>query len=437
MHSEFNMMKHTKTVFIAGVLLLIVYLFVLSFFFEKQRLSYHLWILLPSLIVMGFLGYAGLALMKNRGNEDNHQTEDVAVLKGLVSDGIIELNEELRIVGFNLAAEELTGWKAEYVLNKKCFDVFQGVDGEGKKICTPETCRLAECFCRNGAPPEYEMEVTLKDGVTRYFHFHSVICRKDEKKSAIMVIKDISKSKEFDVLRQDFIDSVSHELRTPITTIKAYATTMRHPKANFDKATIDNYLHIISGESDRLANIIENILKASKFSSDKLILNIKAISIDPLFEEAVKKVASISSKHTVTLMVKSHPRVFADVEQIRYVFEHLLANAVKFSPDGGTISVQMEEDQKDVVAISIEDQGIGIPFNQQKKIFETFHKIDIGTTKKIYSVGMGLFIVKKIIEAHGGIIWVESTPGEGSRFTFTLQRVKDAPQQVAEDTEKE
>ncbi len=214
---------------------------------------------------------------------------------------------------------------------------------------------------------------------------------------------------------------MTHELRTPLTTIRAYIETMRHPKATFDRGTLTDFLSIISQESDRLSKVIDNILEASRVSNT-VELQREIVSLDPLFEDAMKALAGLTEKHTLELRVTSHPKVFADPEQIRYVLKHLLSNATRFSPDGGTISIQMEEDLKDVVAISIEDEGLGIPFNQQKKIFETFHRIDVGTTKKIYSIGMGLFIVKKIIEAHGGIIWVESSPGKGSKFSFTLPR---------------
>jgi PAS domain S-box-containing protein len=353
--------------------------------------------------------------------------ERFELLLRCTTDGIFTLDEELRIMDFNPAAEEITGWRAEEVLRRVCYEIFQGCDERGNIICNKERCTLLRKSDSEEGPREYEMSVRLKDGVVKHLRFQPLVIEGKSKLITMMLFRDISKMREFEMLRQDFMDSMSHELRTPITTIKAYIATMRHPKANFDKETLDGFLQIINQESDRLSKIIDNILEAAKISAKRLELELRPLELRPLFHEAVRTVKESSDIHAFEMEITSNPWVIADIKQMRYVLNHLLHNAIRFSPEGGRISIFLEEDHKDVVAVSVQDEGIGIPFNQQKKIFETFHRIDVGTTKKIYSVGMGLFIVKKIVEAHGGIIWVESSPGKGSKFTFTLPRAHEEP----------
>jgi len=348
-------------------------------------------------------------------------SEREKALLNSISDGYLSLDSDMRIRYFNRAAEEITGWKSEEVISRVCYDVFCGVNVHGDRICCKERCEVLNCYLNKKLPSEYELTTRLKDGVIKHIRFIPSSEPCGEGFNTIIVFQDLSSHQEYKELRQDFMDSMTHELRTPLTTIKAYIVTLRHPRATFDNETMKDFLSIISQESDRLSKVIDNILEASRVSNS-VELNREIVSLDPLFEDAMKNITGLSDKHRLELRVTSHPKVFADPEQIKYILKHLLCNAARFSPDGGTISIQMEEDLKDVVAISIEDEGLGIPFNQQKKIFETFHRIDVGTTKKIYSIGMGLFIVKKIIEAHGGIIWVESSPGKGSRFSFTLPR---------------
>jgi PAS domain S-box-containing protein len=357
-------------------------------------------------------------------------TPDDDKFEGLLkctADGVFTLDEELRIVDFNPAAEEITGLKAEEVLQKTCYEIFQGCDERGDLICNKEKCTVLRYIDSAENLREYDMSVRLKDGVIKHLRFLPTIMENRSRFTTLMVFRDISKMREFEMLRQDFMDSMSHELRTPITTIKAYIATMRHPRADFDKETINGFLQIINNESDRLSKIIDNILEASKISAKRLDLELRTIELKPLFHEAVRSARGSSDLHTFEVEIRSNPMVIADIKQMDYVLSHLLHNAIRFSPDGGRISIFLEEDHKDVVAVSVQDEGIGIPFHQQKKIFETFHRIDVGTTKKIYSVGMGLFIVKKIIEAHGGIIWVESSPGRGSKFTFTLPLAHEEP----------
>lgn len=345
-----------------------------------------------------------------------------------MSDGCFTLDETFSIRFFNESAEEITGWKRENVLGKKCFEIFQGFTG-GKPLCSAGSCPVCKAL-QNGSSERfsYDLKVPLRDNVMKTLRFKSEIFRDSltEKPFVTAVFQDCTKAREFEALRQDFMDSMSHEFRTPLSTIKAYTATLRHPKADFGREVRDSFLGIIDAEASKLSGIVDTILDASRISRNRLELHVAIIKIKHFIGEAIENI-DISDRHRIYLTGNEASQVFGDAAQLRYVLEHLLKNAVKFSPDGGDIRICVEDGGKDMVIVSIEDEGIGIPFDQQKRVFENFFKIDVGTTKKIYSVGMGLFIVKKIIEAHGGIIWVESVPGRGAKFMFSLPRAHDMP----------
>ncbi|MDQ7823239.1 MAG: ATP-binding protein [Candidatus Eremiobacteraeota bacterium] len=427
MSPERSLLKRIRLALLAGGFAVLVIFGAVLAALPPPLQNSLIWLVVPVVLIMAFLGFLAHKVLSHFVELYTLREGQVGAITASISDGYLLLDHDLKIVHFNEAAEEITGWKKEHVLNKPCYEVFQGLSHEGKCSCSVEHCDVLRCYRTGSHPGDYELIVPLRDGVTKCLHFFPHIHMEGGERRTLLIFRDLTRSREFELLRQDFMDSMSHELRTPITTIKAYVATMRHPKAQFDKESMDSFLEIIDNEANRLSRIIDNILEGAKISKNRLELNTKIVKLAPLLEETLKKITILTPRHIIERNFNAEPMTFADPVQIGYVLNHLLTNAVKFSPDGGRIVINLEDDQKDVVAVSVEDEGIGIPFTQQKKIFETFHKIDVGTTKKIYSVGMGLYIVKKIVEAHGGIIWVESTPGKGSKFTFTLPRAHESP----------
>ena len=226
--------------------------------------------------------------------------------------------------------------------------------------------------------------------------------------------------READRLKTELLANVSHDLRTPLTSIKGYTTTiLRHYEKLTDKEKHD-FLHEIDLASDRLTELIENLLQLSKLEAGGFLMNKEPIAIASIVNNAIEDTEQKAKNyHFATRFAEFLPLVEADPRRIRQLLDNLLSNAVKYSPEDTEISVQCESNKQELI-VRVHDQGIGISHQELDKVFERFYQAASGQSHKGGGVGLGLAICKGIIDAHGGRIWAESELGKGSVFTFTL-----------------
>jgi len=240
-------------------------------------------------------------------------------------------------------------------------------------------------------------------------------------RGAITVFHDITRLKELEKIRQDFVANVSHELRTPLTTIKGYAETLLGGALKEEVAP--QFIEIINRHADRLAKIVEDLLMLSKVESKEFYLKPERLPLAELINDVVGFVKEAAEKKKISILQSDVPislSVEADRAYLEQVFTNLLDNAIKYTSEGGKVTLSaIDKDQKEI-QFSIKDNGIGIPKEELHRIFERFYRVDKGRSKELGGTGLGLSIVKHIIQAHGGKIWAESELGKGSTFYFTL-----------------
>ncbi len=224
--------------------------------------------------------------------------------------------------------------------------------------------------------------------------------------------------KELDQLKSDFVSMVSHELRAPLTNINGSIELILADE-NMDPETQRAMLRIISEQTARLTRLVQGILNVSRIEARKLEIHPEAVSVRPLMEDVVKQMMQATERHSFQLPEEPLPPVWADPDRLQEILSNLLDNAVKYSPDGGVIRLEAKV-LDDRMIISVSDPGVGIPARELNKIFEKFHRVDRGDARATYGHGLGLYISKRLVEAHGGDIWVESEVGAGSTFYFTL-----------------
>jgi len=357
----------------------------------------------------------------------DERNRNAAVLEA-IGDGVYAMDSEMRITAFNEAAQAITGRQAEDVIGRHCWEVFHGRDREGELICCAERCVVLNAVRNRETPPQYELKVKAADGSEKRVQYHPTLGRRgsDTRSGVVSVFRDVSKIREMEELRSDFMSTVSHELRTPLTSIKGCVSTLMHPKAHFDREATGNFLRIINEEADRLNGLINNLLEASRLESDRLVIQQQNVQLYPLVEKAVSRQRQLVRRHEIVLEGSTEVQAWCDASQMEYVFGQLLSNAIRYSPNGGQVLVTLAEEDAWVKG-SVIDQGIGIPFDQLERIFEPFHRVDRRDTRVIYGAGLGLFIVRRVVEAHGGKVWVESTLGGGSRFMFTVPATAPPP----------
>ncbi|MDY7040212.1 MAG: ATP-binding protein [Chloroflexota bacterium] len=337
-------------------------------------------------------------------------------------DGIMILDCERRVQVFNKALEAMTGVPVSRAMGQPCNEVLKLRDHQrGDSICEAE-CPLE--LKSPGEPLYVEGDVTRGDGsvITVGITYSPLFTGDDELVSVIANVRDITRFREAEEMKSTFISVISHELKTPVSLIKGYASTLRREDATWDEQTLRESLSVIEEESDRLTQLIDNLLDASRLQAGALKLEFGYVALNKLAAQTVENFRTQTQEHLLSLdFPPNFPPVLGDSERLRQVLDNLLSNAIKYSPQGGTIRVSGRADD-DWVYVAVSDEGIGIPQDEQEHVFDRFYRVESSLSRRTQGAGLGLFLVKAVIEAHQGRVWVESVPAQGATFIFALPR---------------
>jgi len=236
----------------------------------------------------------------------------------------------------------------------------------------------------------------------------------------VLSLMDTTERKKLDQLKDEFIGLVSHELRSPLTVITGAVNTVLTEGERLSTEETRQLLQDAAWEADSLSHLLGNLLELSRVQADRLFLHIAPISVKNVLQGTVEKVRRQSSVHQFLLdLPKELPSVYADQLRLERILYNLLENAVKYSPKGSKIQVSVKP-QEDYLVFCISDQGIGISPADQDKLFGPFQRLENSQVDAVKGAGLGLLVCRRLVEAHEGQIWVESEPGRGSTFFFTL-----------------
>jgi len=348
--------------------------------------------------------------------------EEQRRLEAIISnsaDGVLIMDAQCRIQTINHALAQMTGWAPEQARGQPCAHVIALRNAQGVDIC--------QTGCPLRSLPEkgklqVEGDIFRSDGHrTSVSITYSPLYDDDGVLVSIIGnVHDITRFREAEEMKAMFISVISHELKTPVALIKGYASTLRREDADWDRETMRESLAIIEDESDRLDHLINNLLEASRIQAGTLNLEMNDVSIPRLAHKVAERFQVQTTEHDLQVgFPPGFPPIIADEERLREVLYNLVTNAIKYSPEGGTIRIGGNV-RRDYVEVFVSDQGIGIPQRKQSQLFMPFSRVDGGLGRRTQGVGLGLFLCKAIVEGHGGRIWVESEPGQGSTFHFTL-----------------
>jgi PAS domain S-box-containing protein len=338
------------------------------------------------------------------------------------AEGVMILDATGQIQVFNRALAHMTGWDAQEALGRPAAEVLVLRDRQDQPIPLPDPAphraSAAEArtyvegdVVRRGGPP-----LTVGVTATPLYDEEGTLAR------AILNVVDITRFRQAEELKSTFVSVVSHELKTPVALIKGYAETLRREDADWDRDTMRESLDVIGEEADHLTHLIDSLLEASRIQAGGLKLEPTDVHLPRLAEKVVDGFRTQTDIHDFELdFPPDFPPVWGDPNRLREVLSNLVSNAVKYSPDGGTVWVGGRVDGGGVT-VYVADQGVGIPPEEQDRIFDRFHRVETGLHRRTEGTGLGLYLVKAIVEAHGGRVWVESAPGQGSIFMFNLPR---------------
>ena len=267
-------------------------------------------------------------------------------------------------------------------------------------------------FGRFGGPPFPSEHIRLAEFVA--WHVGQLL----ENRRMASRIATLEAQRELARMQDEFVSTISHELRTPLGFIKGYVTTLLREETKWDTETREEFLHIIDDEADRLSELIDNLLDSSRLETGRLSMTQEPTRIAALARDTASRTQSMYPDIELTVAVDDDlPLMLVDSTRIAQVLDNLLSNAHKYAPGAPVTIRASRQDRK--VWLEVADEGEGIPPEHISHLFERFYRVP-NNNRAVRGTGLGLYICRKIVEAHGGEIWVESVPGQGTRFLFTL-----------------
>jgi PAS domain S-box-containing protein len=336
----------------------------------------------------------------------------VAILAN-IADGIVAVDRDGRVVLWNSAAEKITGVPQEEAIGRTTVQVLQR-QLESAEAETPSGQRLISIM-----QGREEVWLSLSEAVMRD-PLGAVAGR-------IFAFRDISADRMVEQVKSDFVAAVSHELRTPLTSIYGFAETMLRQDIPFGEEERRIFLGYIASESERLTEIVDQLLNVARLDAGDLQVELGRIDVGSVVSELVETVeeSGVMNGHRFEIDLPDEPLAAeADPDKVRQVFNILVENALRYSPGGGTVTVGARRSD-DRVEVRVADEGIGIPAAERERIFRKFYRAESAARDGAAGTGLGLFIAKELVTAMGGRIWVDSTEGEGSSFSFELPAARE------------
>jgi PAS domain S-box-containing protein len=373
------------------------------------------------LLLQSFADQAAIAVFNAKLYSDVRiEKQRLDALLDSAADGILILNADHSVDRCNTAFERLVGQPRTSIQGKNHAEVIHWVH-------RPEGMTLEEAEAdgwplTNNAYLYVEGDLdrteppTLPVGVT-----YAPLLGPDGKlRNIIATVRDISKFRNAEEIKNTFVSIVSHELKTPVALIKGYVSTLRREDASWEKSIVRDSLAVIEEEADRLTVMIEDLLDASRLQAGGLTPNLADVSLPKLANRLAERYKTQSRQHRIVVdFPDKFPIILADENRITQLITNLLSNAMKYSPEG-EIRISGQTRPKQVI-VTISDQGPGIDAADLPHIFDRFYRSE-KAVRKTKGAGLGLFLAKAIVEAHGGRIWADPQTGTGARICFSLPR---------------
>jgi PAS domain S-box-containing protein len=346
---------------------------------------------------------ATMAIENARLFRQAEERAQAARVLATIGDGVFLLDRRGHVRLWNEAAERITGVAEAAVLGHPASTVLPGWASIEARVPVAGA----------GEPTRPESIPLEVDGRELWISVSAV----GYEDGTVYAFRDLTEERALESMRQDLVATVSHELRTPLAAIYGAALTLRREDVELEHELRDKLLEVVVEEASRLSEIVNDLLLASQLDSGKLRINIE--QCDPLeIAQLEIEAASLHAPPGVELVLTSPPslpQVAADAGQLRQVISNLIDNAIKYSPDGGKVTIALEE-RDHHVQFAISDRGLGIPPAEQARIFEKFYRLDPDMNRGIGGTGLGLYICRELVRRVDGRIWVESQAGKGSTF---------------------
>ena len=345
--------------------------------------------------------------LKENLNEMTRQKKQIETIILHMTDGIVAFDMEGKLILINPAATRLLQLLPTDTTFRKIFNDKLHIDINMEKIIYLENWTSSE------------QKVNVADKVINLF-FAQFKDENDRPSGIMVMIQDITEHVKLDNMRKEFVADVSHELKTPIMSIMGYSDTLL--EGEYDKETQERFLKVIATESRRMAKLVTDLLTLSRFDNNQILQEKTKFDLGELVKQCQNnlEIQISQKKHKVECFVTADvPPVYADKEGIERVVINILTNAIKYTPEGGNIKIYVGFVYNDAY-IKVIDNGLGIPEDDLKRIFERFYRVDKARTRKMGGTGLGLSIAKEILDRNNGNIDIKSEEGKGTEVVIRI-----------------
>jgi PAS domain S-box-containing protein len=334
-----------------------------------------------------------------------------------MAEGTVVTELDGTIVSVNTAMERMAGWTESEIRGSPFTDVYGLREGERESHDWEETLlckaiRTGEILASRG----FGKTLLTRDGrhLPVAVTASPLLDEQGNVLGGIEVIRDVSYEREMDQLKSSLVSTVSHELRTPLTMIQGFSELLLDRDLSDQRSK--EALHQIRNAAERLSRLIEDLLSVSRIESGRLVAHVAPVELEPVLAEVI---APFLAGRTIEVGLDGVSTVMADRDKLVQILTNLVSNAVKYSPPGTDIAIGGRADGRTVL-IEVRDHGIGMTEEERSRLFEKFFRADRSEVKEAGGTGLGLYITRSLLEMQGGRIWVESEPGQGSTFVFSL-----------------
>lgn len=333
-----------------------------------------------------------------------------AVFNSMV-EGVLVLDESGKVQLINQSLQKMFALGGE-VRGRSLMETFR----------LPELAELVTGLRMEHSVQSYTLELPGVEERWVEVNAAAVADRDGDLRGTVLVFHDLTRIKQLERTRQEFVANVSHELRTPLSLIKGFVETLLDGAKN-DPEKATRFLQTIEKHTDRLTFLIEDLLTISRLESGQIVMNLHPVDLREETHRAVEDLARRAAEKSIVLenSVPIDLRAKADADRLQQVLTNLVENAIKYGRTGGRVIIGGTSLGEGRVEMWVQDDGPGIPAESRERVFERFYRVDRARSRETGGTGLGLSIVKHIVQAHGGEVWLKSELGEGTTFHFTLK----------------
>jgi signal transduction histidine kinase len=372
-------------------------------------------------LLSSFANQAAIAVQNAQlYTQSNQEKERVNALLDTLADGILILDAKNRVERCNPAFSRMVNLPGEQILGNAHDQVVQWAqppqdptleqaEADGWPLTPHAHLYIEGDLKRTGNEPPLPVGAT----------YAPLISAEGNLLNIIVTLRDITRYRQAEELKSTFISIISHELKTPVALIKGYVSTLRREDAQWDTEIIRDSLAVIEEEADRLTSLIENLLDASRLQAGGgMALNLTDVAVPDVAQRMAKRLQTQTTQHTIVVnFPPDFPIILADEARVEQVLSNLIGNSIKYSPEGEIkVSGQVRQDS---VIVCVSDTGPGIAPQDIPHVFDRFYRAP-DMARQTKGAGLGLFLARAVVEAHNGHIWVDTAPGQGVRFCFSL-----------------